>query len=95
LKRVRKINLSWEKRGKTVLSLQKMESGMDWFKKHVDTVIVLTGIFSSMVWINGKFDNIQSQINDVREQVVIMKTVMIMKDVMPKELAVNNKEEIK
>jgi len=68
---------------------------MDWFKKHVDTVIVLTGIFSSMVWINGKFDNIQSQINDVREQVVIMKTVMIMKDVMPKELAVNNKEEIK
>lgn len=60
---------------------------MDWFKKHVDTVIVLTGIFSSMVWMNGKFDHLQEQINDVKEQVVVMKTVLILKNIMPIEPA--------
>ena len=60
---------------------------MEWFKKHADTVVVLTGILSSMIWMNGKFEHLQNQINDVREQVVIMKTVLIMQKIMPTELA--------
>lgn len=66
-----------------------MGSNSDWIKKHVDTVIVLTGILGSMVWINGKFEHLQSQVNDVREQVIIMKTVLFMKDIIPKELVAN------
>lgn len=69
-----------------------MVNSMEWFKKHVDTVVVLTGILSSMVWMNGKFDNLQNQINDVREQMIVMKTVLLMKDIMPKELAVSTED---
>lgn len=65
---------------------------MEWFKKHVDTVVVLTGILSSMVWMNGKFDHLQTQINDVREQMIVMKTVLLMKDIFPKELATNEEK---
>ena len=56
---------------------------MDWFKKHTDTVIVLTAIVGSMLWMNGKF-------NAIEKDVAIIKTVLIMKQIMPCELAHHN-----
>jgi hypothetical protein len=53
---------------------------MDWIKKHSDTVIVLSAIITSMLWLNGKF-------NDLEKDMVVLKTVLIMKDIMPRELA--------
>jgi hypothetical protein len=58
---------------------------MDWFKKHADTVVVLGGILASVLWMNGKFAAIEKEIT-------IMKTVLIMKDIMPKELATHSLE---
>jgi hypothetical protein len=57
---------------------------MEWFKKHTDTAIVLTAILGSMLWMNGKF-------NDLEKDVVIIKTVLIMKGIMPNELAKQEK----
>ena len=59
---------------------------MEWFKKHIDTVIVLTGILSSLVWMNGKF-------NEIDKRLVRIETVLIMKDLMPKELAIKNEKQ--
>ncbi len=56
---------------------------MDWMKKHVDTVIVLGGILTSVLWMNGKF-------NQLEKEVAVIKTVLIMKDILPKELAKND-----
>lgn len=53
---------------------------MDLFKKHVDTVIILTGILASVLWMNGKF-------NEIEKDITIIKTVLIMKNIMPIELA--------
>lgn len=53
---------------------------MDWFKKHGDTIAIISTIIGSLVWMNGKF-------NDIEKDMAIMKTVLIMKDIMPKELA--------
>lgn len=53
---------------------------MDWVKKHVDTVIVLGGILSSVLWMNHKFAEIE-------KDMAIVKTVLIMKNIMPQELA--------
>ena len=50
---------------------------MDWFKKHVDTVIVLGGILSAMVWMNQKFSAIE-------KDMAVIKTVLIMKEIMPR-----------
>jgi hypothetical protein len=53
---------------------------MELIKKHVDTVIVLGGILASVLWMNGKF-------NEIEKEIAIMKAVMIMKNIMPAELA--------
>ena len=58
---------------------------MEWFKKHVDTVIILSAFAGSMLWINGKF-------NDLEKEIAIIKTVLIMKNIYPSELVKNEKE---
>jgi hypothetical protein len=55
----------------------------NWFKKHVDTVFIIGSILSSMIWINSKF-------NDIEKDIAIIKTVLMMKDIMPRDLAVKN-----
>ena len=57
---------------------------MDWFKKHVDTVIILTGILGSIIWMNGKF-------NDLDRRLVRIETIMIVKGIMPDILAAEEK----
>jgi hypothetical protein len=54
---------------------------VEWISKHVDTVIVLGALCTGFLWINGKF-------NDIDRRLVRIETVLIMKDLMPKELAV-------
>lgn len=62
---------------------------MDEFKKHMDTLAVIISfivtITGSMIWINGKFNNLE-------KEVAIIKTVMIIKNIMPPELASKNIE---
>jgi hypothetical protein len=60
---------------------------MDWFKKHVDTVIILSGILASVFWMNGKFSDVDKRFNDIEKDIIMMKTVMLMKQIMPPELA--------
>lgn len=52
---------------------------MDWFKKHTDTVLILGSIIGCMMWMNGKF-------NQLEKDIAIMKAVLIMKQIMPPEL---------
>ena len=65
---------------------------MDWIKKHVDTVIVLGGILASVLWMNGKFDHVEKRFSEIEKDMAVMKAVLIMKNIMPVELA-NNKTE--
>ena len=52
----------------------------NWFKKHADTVIVLSAICGSFLWMNGKF-------NALEKDITVIKTVLIMKNILPTELA--------
>jgi len=58
---------------------------MEWFKKHVDTVVILGAFAACVLWMNGKF-------NEIEKDIVIMKTVLIVKNIFPNELA---KSEVK
>ena len=58
---------------------------MDWFKKHVDTVIILGAFAGCVLWMNGKF-------NDIEKDITIIKTVLILKNIMPTDLAKNVEE---
>lgn len=54
---------------------------MDWFKKHADTVIVIGLMLSGFLWMNGKF-------NGIEKDMAVVKTVLILKGIMPTELAI-------
>jgi magnesium-transporting ATPase (P-type) len=58
---------------------------MDWIKKHVDTVIMLSAFASAMLWMNGKF-------NEIEKDITIIKTVLIMKNIIPAELCAKKVE---
>jgi hypothetical protein len=58
---------------------------MELIKKHVDTVVILGGIAGSLIWMNGKF-------NDIDRRLVRIETVMVVKGIMPDHFA-GNKEE--
>lgn len=60
---------------------------MDWLKKHTDTVIVVGSIVTCMLWMNGKFNDIDKKFSDIGKEIAVMKTVMIMRNIMPSELA--------
>ncbi len=57
---------------------------MDWFKKHADTFAIL-GTFALCFW------NMNEKINAIEKDVTIIKTVLIMKNIMPNELAQGDK----
>jgi hypothetical protein len=53
---------------------------MDWFKKHADALSIISTIIVSMLWINSKF-------NELEKDMAVIKTVLILKQIMPPELA--------
>ena len=53
---------------------------MDRFTKHTDAIIVIGAIVGSMMWMNTKF-------NDLEKDMAVIKTVLIMKDIMPSQIA--------
>ncbi len=54
---------------------------MEWFKKHTDMIIMLSAFATSMLWMKGKF-------NDIEKDIAIIKTVLVMKNIMPCKMAV-------
>lgn len=62
---------------------------MEWLKKHADTVVVLGGILTATLWMNSRFNEVDQEIGTIKTEMAVMKAVLIMKKVMPTELAVN------
>ena len=54
-------------------------------KKHIDTITIVSSIIISMLWMNGKF-------NELEKEVSVVKTILIMKNIMPPELAKQEKK---
>ena len=38
---------------------------MDWFKKHADTLAVISSIVASMLWMNGKFNELEGNLKEI------------------------------
>lgn len=60
---------------------------MKWLKDHADSVVTIATILGAVVWMNGKFTDIDHRFANLEKDVAIIKTVLIMKDILPKELA--------
>jgi len=66
---------------------------MEWFKKHTDTVIILSAFAASVFWMNGKFSEVDNRFTQLEKEIAVIKAVMVMKNIMPSELCKNVKEE--
>jgi hypothetical protein len=67
---------------------------MDFLKKHADTVAIIGGILTSVLWMNGKFNDVDKKFNEmdkkfstIEKDMAVIKTVLIMKEIMPDKLA--------
>jgi hypothetical protein len=76
---------------------------MEFFKKHVDTIFILGAIITSMLWMNMKFNQVDKEFfslksefdqrfANVDKEMAIIKTVLIMKNIMPSELAIKEEK---
>jgi hypothetical protein len=61
-----------------------MESQKDWIKRHADTMVIIAAVVGAAMWMSNKF-------NDIDRRLIRIETVLIMKGVMPPELAANEK----
>lgn len=66
---------------------------MDWFKKHTDTVVIIGAVLSSVIWMNGKFSEVDNRFNQLEKDIAVIKAVMVMKNIMPAELCKNQEKE--
>lgn len=66
---------------------------MEWFKKHSDALMVIATIIGSMLWMNGKFNEVDRQFAAVEKEITIIKTVLLLKNILPAELAQKEKED--
>jgi hypothetical protein len=57
---------------------------MEWFKKHIDSIAIIfsiiTTMIGAMIWLNGKF-------NTLEKDILVIKTVLVMKNIMPSGIA--------
>ena len=60
---------------------------MDWLKKHTDALVVVGSIVTCMLWMNTRFNEIDRRFSEIEKEMAIIKTVLVIKGVMPMELA--------
>lgn len=60
---------------------------MEWFKKHADSLMVIAALAGSMIWMNGEFSSINKDLSAMRTEMAVIKTVLLMKQILPSELA--------
>jgi hypothetical protein len=58
-----------------------------WINKHVDTIVILGGILTAVLWMNSNMNDLKNEISLLKTDVAIMKTIMILKNIMPAEMA--------
>lgn len=66
---------------------------MEWLKKHTDSIATIGVIVGAVIWMNGRFNEMDNRFSTMEKEMAIIKTVLVMKDMMPKELACNGLEE--
>lgn len=69
-----------------------MEKETHWLKRHADTVVIMSGILGSFLWMSGKFGDIDKRFSIIEQRLVRIETVLIMQGIMPHELAIKDEK---
>lgn len=61
------------------------ENKQNWFQKHIDTISIISTFIACFWFLNSK-------ISEMEKDITVIKTVLCMQNIMPKELAVNEEK---
>lgn len=68
----------------------------NWFKKHSETIAVIIALLSGFLWIDSKmdskFDKVDSRLSVLEKDVAVIKSVLVMKNILPSELCAHGKD---
>jgi hypothetical protein len=59
----------------------------NWFKKHADTLAVISIMVGGFYWMDAKIEKVNDRLTAVEKDMGIVKAVMLMKNILPPELA--------
>jgi hypothetical protein len=85
------LNQNWKDYTFKVYAKKNRGCIMDWFKEHTDTFTIIAS-FALCFWnmnekMNENIKQIDKQFAEIHQELAVMKTVLIMKNLMPAELA--------
>jgi hypothetical protein len=66
-------------------------SNFAWLKSHADTAVTLSVLFMAFFWMHGELMNIGTRIGNIEKDITMIKTVMILKNIMPSDMCNNDK----
>ncbi len=66
---------------------------MEWFKNHGDAIAIITVSITCFWTLNEKISVLERDVSNIRTEVAIIKTVMIMKNIMPSEVVHSNQDD--
>ena len=67
-------------------------ANMEWFKKHMESLIIIGMMFSGFLWMNGKFNDIDRRFYQLENRLSKIETIMIVKGICSSEILGSNKE---
>lgn len=78
--------------------MEKKRKNMDWFKKHGDSVATISVVVGAALYMSTSLSSLHIEIANTRlemekrfsvieKDMAVIKTVLVMKEVLPKELA--------
>lgn len=59
----------------------------EFFNKHADTCVILGTLAGFFIYMNAQFSAIDARFGKIEKDIAIIKTVLIMKNILPSELA--------
>lgn len=64
-----------------------------WFKEHADTIAIIGLLLAGFYWADGKFEKVNERFSTLEKDVTAIKTTLIIKNIMPTDLAKCEKKE--
>ena len=75
----------WERR-RAVQKIQQDEGS--WFKKHADMISILAGLLGAVIWMNGKFNDIERRFSEIENRLTKIETILYIKGIVSHEIAI-------
>jgi hypothetical protein len=70
------------------------QPSFDWLNRHADTIVVISALMGCVLWMNGKFNEIDRRFYEIEKDIAVIKTIMTMKNITTPAVLSKMSEEI-